>query len=242
MSPGEEHRGTFSSIDRWKRYGGVMITKTEYGGVMITKTEQVWRHLLVGAFERGQRQWPSVTALADDLGLAISTTHRALEHPGSIGAVDVSRAGGVVLRDPGKLLILWAGARRLHRDIIDRFHLPASAAVVETSASPAAAILGGFGAVVAHQGGNRIADYTTVIFYGDPALDLDRCPEPLWPWEATEVIVAEPDPALARYGRITPISQAWVDLFALGGWQADRFVHHLATELIHDGTEPLLPA
>ncbi|CAN5181157.1 hypothetical protein BH20ACT8_BH20ACT8_09030 [soil metagenome] len=209
---------------------------------MITKTEQVWRHLLVGAFERDQRQWPSVTALADDLQLAVSTSHRALEHPGEIGALDISRAGGLVLRDPGKLLMLWAGARRLQRDIVDRFHVSASAVTVETTAPSPTAILGGFGAVVAHRGGNRIADYTTVLFYGDPSLDLERSPEPLWPWDATEVIVVEPDPRLAIYGRVTPISQAWVDLFTLGGWQADRFVHDLAGELIHDGTQPVLSA
>ncbi len=209
---------------------------------MISKTEQVWRHLLVGAYERDRRQWPSVTSLAGDLDLAISTTHRALEHPGEIGALDVSRSGGVVLRDPGKLLILWAGMRRLRRDIIDRFHVPAAAATVETTTPSDTTILGGFGAVVAQQGGNHVADYTTVLFYGHPSLDLPRCPEPLWPWEATEVLVAEPDPRLADYGPVTPISQAWVDLFSLGGWQADRFVHHLATEMIHDGTEPLLPA
>ncbi|HEX9889606.1 MAG TPA: hypothetical protein VGA69_09030 [Nitriliruptorales bacterium] len=209
---------------------------------MITKTEQVWRHLLVGAFEHGRRQWPSVTAVADELGLAVSTTHRALDHPGEIGAVDVTRAGGVVVRDPGKLLIVWAGTRRLRRDIRDRYHVAATAVTVEATAVAASAILGGFGAVVAHQGGNRIADYTTVLFYGEPALPLERCAEPLWPWEATEVIVVEPDPRLAHYGRITPIAQAWVDLFALGGWQADRFVHHLTPELIHDGTQPVLPA
>lgn len=209
---------------------------------MITKTEQVWRHLLVGAFEHGQRQWPSVTTVAEELGLAISTTHRALDHPSEIGAVDISRAGGVVVRDPGKLLILWAGSRRLLRDLLDRYHVAAAAPTVERSARAATTILGGFGAVVAHRQGNRIADYTTVLFYGDPELDVRRCPEPLWPWDATEVIVLEPDPRMASYGRITPISQAWVDLFALGGWQADRFVHALTNEMIHDGASPVLPA
>ena len=74
------------------------------------------------------------------------------------------------------------------------------------------------------------------MFYADPQLPLQRCPPPRWPWEATEVIVLEPDPRLARYGRVTPIGQGWVDLFNLGGWQADRFVHHLIGELVHDGT------
>lgn len=204
---------------------------------MLSRTEQVWRHLLAGAFEHGQRQWPSITEVAADLALPISTTHRALERPGQIGAVDVSRAGGLVVRDPGKLLILWAGARQLDRDILDRFHVKAAAPQVEASTRSATTVLGGFGAVVARQGGNRIADYSTVLFYSDPRLTLERCPPPRWPWEATEVLVLEPDPRLARYGRVTPIGQAWVDLFNLGGWQADRFVHHLIGELVHDGTQ-----
>jgi hypothetical protein len=41
--------------------------------------------------------------------------------------------------------------------------------------------VGGFGAVVTHQRGNRIADYTTVIFYGNPEVALGRCTEPRWP-------------------------------------------------------------
>ena len=108
-------------------------------------TEQVWRHLLAGAYEHDQRQWPSITALAADIDLPISTTHRALQRPAQIGAVDTSRAGGVVVRDPGKLLIVWAGARRLDRDILDRFHVKATAPQVESSASSPATVLGGFG-------------------------------------------------------------------------------------------------
>jgi hypothetical protein len=209
---------------------------------MLTRTEQVWRHLLAGVYEHDQRQWPSITMLAHDLDLPISTTHRALLRPGEIGAVDVSRAGGVVVRDPGKLLILWAAARQFHRDIAVRFHVPAPAGEVEAAATSPTTVLGGFGAVVAHKHGNRIADYTTVIFYGDPELTLDQCDQPRWPWGATEVLVVNPDPLLARYGRVTPLAQAWVDLFNLGGWQADRFVHHLADEMIHDGTHTVLPA
>jgi hypothetical protein len=46
--------------------------------------------------------------------------------------------------------------------------------------------------------------------------------------------VLEPDPLLARYGRVTPLTQAWVDLFNLPGWQAARFVHHLLPRVVSD--------
>jgi hypothetical protein len=99
-------------------------------------------------------------------------------------------------------------------------------------------ILGGFGAVVAHQGGvNRIADYTTVLFYGDPQLDdLPVAP----PGEGTEVLVAEPDRILGRYGRVTPFSQAYADLFSLPGWQAARFVEELDFRKVAGSDEPVL--
>ena len=85
-------------------------------------------------------------------------------------------------------------------------------------------------------GGNRIADYETVLVYGDPRIEVsDRAKDPE-PGRVTTVLVAEPDPLLAGYGRVTPLTQAWVDLFSLPGWQAARFVHDLLPMLVPDDT------
>jgi hypothetical protein len=98
-------------------------------------------------------------------------------------------------------------------------------------------VLGGFGAVIAHLGVNRIADYNRVLFYGDPQLPrLPRAPE----GEGTEVWVAEPDAWLARYGRVTPFAQAYADLFSMPGWQAARFVEQLDPKAVADRGEPVL--
>jgi hypothetical protein len=201
---------------------------------MLSKTEQVWRHLVTGAIEQGRRRWPSVTALAGELEMGVSTVHRALSHPVEIGAVDVLPGGGVRVVDPGRVLVLWAGQRRLRRDIIDRVQVPGSAPVVERSIRNRAAVLGGFGAVVAHIGGNTIADYETVLVYGEPRLTRRRPVTDPDPSRVTEIVVLEPDPLLARYGRVAPLTQAWVDLFNLPGWQAARFVHHLLPRLVTD--------
>jgi hypothetical protein len=206
---------------------------------MLSKTQQVWRHLAWGAIEQGQRRWPSVTELATDLGMGVSTVHKALAHPVEIGAVEVRSAGGVRVVDPGRLLIQWAGHRRLERDVIERYEASGSAPIVERSITSPTAVLGGFGAVVAHLRGNVIADYETVLVYGDPALDPSPRLEDPDPSRTTEVIVARPDPLLGRYGRVTPLVQAWVDLFCLPGWQAARFFHHLAPDLITDATTKL---
>ncbi|MGH9231204.1 MAG: hypothetical protein ACRD07_21175 [Acidimicrobiales bacterium] len=201
---------------------------------MLSKTEQVWRHLTAGAIQKGRRRWPSVTGLAGELGMGVSTVHRALSHPAEIGAVDVLPGGGVRVVDPGRLLMVWAGQRRLRRDIVDRFHHPGSAPVVERMIGNRAAVLGGFGAVVAHLGGNTIADYETVVVYGEPGITQRRRVVEPDLGRVTEVVVLDPDPLLARYGRVTPLTHAWVDLFNLPGWQAARFVHHLLPRLVTD--------
>jgi hypothetical protein len=201
---------------------------------VLSKTEQVWRHLTSAAIEQGQRRWPSLTALGGELEMGVSTVHRALSHPAEIGAVDVRPGGGVRVVDPGRLLIVWAGQRKLRRDVVDRFQLPASAPVVERSIRNRAAVLGGFGAVVGRVGGNTIADYETVLVYGEPRVSKPRRVTDPEPDRVTEIVVLEPDPLLGRYGRLTPLTQAWVDLFNLPGWQAARFVHHLLPRLVTD--------
>jgi hypothetical protein len=203
---------------------------------VLSKTEQVWRHLTAGAIERGQRRWPSVTALARELEMGVSTVHRALSHPAEIGAVDVLGRGGIRVVDPGRLLLVWAGQRRLRRDVVERLQVAGSAPVVERSIGNRGAVLGGFGAVVAALGGNTIADYVTVLVYGEPRVTRRRRITDPDPGRVTEVVVLEPDPRLARHGRVTPLTQAWVDLFNLPGWQAARFVHHLLPRLVTDAT------
>ncbi|MGH9279775.1 MAG: helix-turn-helix domain-containing protein [Acidimicrobiales bacterium] len=205
---------------------------------MITKTEQVWRHLIVGALEENRRRWDSVTALAEELGLGISTVHRALAHPTEIGAVVLRPIGGVRVLDPGRLLIAWAGRRRLSGDVVRRFRVCAAAPEVEQDMHGADAVLGGFGAVVARLGGNTIADYESVLVYGEPGLRAAIAPDEDG---RTVVTVLEPDPLLARYGPTTPLAQSWVDLFNTPGWQAARFVHTLLPRLVTDAVTGLLP-
>jgi hypothetical protein len=157
-----------------------------------------------------------------------------LSHPAEIGAVDILGGGGVRVVDPGRLLVVWAGQRRLGRDMVDRFQVLGSAPVVECSIDNLGVVLGGFGAVVAHLAGNTIADYETVLVYGKPHITRRRYVTDPDPGRVTEVLVLEPDPLLARYGRVTPLTQAWVDLFNLPGWQAARFVHHLLPRVVSD--------
>ncbi len=203
---------------------------------MISKREVIWRHLLAGARE-GRRGWPSVTALAQELGIAISTTHRSLAHPLEIGALDLSPLGGLRVLDPIRLLTLLAAHRHLQRDIAARLWLALPVPEIEAAAVGTGATLGGFGAVVAHLGVNRIADYSRVLLYGRPELSfLPEAPA----GDGTEVWVAEPDPWLHLYGQVTPLAQAYADLFSMPGWQAARFVEALDPREVTGVDRPVL--
>lgn len=188
---------------------------------MLPVTEQVWRHLLVAASDE-RRRWPSLAALSQELGMKTSTVHAALRYPCEVGAITRYPRGGFGLVDPGKLQIIWAGRRRLSRDVVRKFQVAASAPATEAALlSGYPVMVGGFGAAIAALGRNVISDYSTVITYGDP-VGFSEDPD-----GSTEVIVCESDPLLARYGRTTPMCQAWADLFVLGGWQASEFWHAL---------------
>jgi hypothetical protein len=204
---------------------------------MMPVVEAVWRHLLVGA-RGGRRRWPSLSALAAELGTPVSTTHRSLAHPVEIGAVSVSPLEGLQVLDPARLLVLFAAHRHVQRDITKRSWVKLRAIEVERLATSREVVLGGFGAVVAHLGGsNTIADYSSVLYYGDPGLP-DLAPAPAG--QGTEVLIAEPDRLLPRYGRVTPLSQAYADLFSLPGWQAARFIDELDLRSVAASDEPVL--
>jgi len=200
---------------------------------VLSKTEAVWRHLLVGAFAANRRRWPSVTAVADELGFGLSTVHRALSRPVEMGAILIS-ARGLRLVDPARLLLVWAGRRTLRRDVLKEDCLAAGAPAIELALAQTGAILGGFGAVVAHLESNTIAGYDTVLVYREPSqplLKLDLEPAPPG-GGGTNLMVLEADSLLSHYGTVTPLVQAYVDLFNLPGWQAGRFVAALTTRML----------
>lgn len=204
---------------------------------VMSTVQALWRELLAGSQE-GRRRWPSVSALAGELGVPVSTAHRSLGHPDEIGAVSISPLEGLVVLDPYRLLLLFAAHRHLQRDIVSRVWVAAPVAEVEAAiGTDRGCVLGGFSAVVAHAGGNRIADYETILVYGDAHLDKFRATPP---GEGTEVVVAEADRWLGRYGRFTTYAQAFADLFCLPGWQAARFVDELDAREVAARDEPVL--
>ena len=192
-------------------------------------TEVVWRELLAQEELTGHRRYAKLASVAAEMGLPVSTVHRALQRPMAIGAVTRRPGGGFSLVDPLRLLLLWAGHRDMAGDLALRCDIRAPATEVERQL-PEGFLLSGFGAVVARRGGNRVSDYDRVVCYGDPA-DLPDA----WPvaegGDSTVLEVHTPDPWLGRYGPVVPLCQAFVDLFNTPGWPAARFTESLIGEL-----------
>lgn len=186
---------------------------------MATAAEMVWRHLLTGAFDEERRRWDSVSAVARELELPISTVHDALSRPAKIGALAIS---GHALRviHPWRLLMLWAARRDLARDVTASTTTSLDPFDTEQSLMEHGLVIGGFGGIVARLTINPIASYDTVLAYGAP-VNL------VGPGQTT-VVFLDPDPLLDRYGPIAPSAQCFVDLFNTPGWQAARFVEYLA--------------
>ncbi len=202
---------------------------------MVTKTEVIWRHLLAGT-STGRRRYGSATALAKELGIPVSTTHQALERPVAIGAVTIDAVAGLRILDPVRLLALYCAQRHLARDVVARVRVTASVEETERLVSKEpGAVLGGFAALIAHTTGvNRVADYDTVLVYGDASV-VEHLP--LSSDGQCELIVAQPDRWLTLYGPITPAPTAYADLFNLPGWQAARFIHEVNADDLVDRAE-----
>jgi len=203
---------------------------------MMPIVEVVWRHLLAGASE-GRRRWSSLGAVASELDLGVSTVHRSLMHPAEIGAVGTLAGGGVQVLDPYRLLVLFAAHRHVQREIVARHRVALGVEQLEREVLDAGGILGAFGAVVAHLGVNRIADYSTVVVYAN-ARRGDGLPA--GGQADVELLTVAPDRWIDRYGEVTTLAHAYADLFCLPGWQAARFVSELDPRAIAASDEPVL--
>lgn len=199
--------------------------------------EVIWRHLLDNT-ARGHRHWAGLSELAGDLGIHPSTVHRSLKHPIEIGAVENTRLGGLEVLDPARLLMLFGAHRRLSRHITSTHTIQAPTHLVEASLGRQGVTLGGFSALVHHAGGvNRIADFTTIVAYGNP--DLTAIPFQGNHTETT-LLILDPDPWMPTDMTYTTAGHAWADLFSLPGWQPARFISETSIHAITEPAEPVL--
>ncbi len=192
---------------------------------MLNKTEILWRHLLVEALERDNRR-TSVTELSERFEFAPSTVHRALVVPREMGSLDRVRSG-LVLRDPMRLLLHWAGSRRLAHDRPYKIHTGLEVGEIQDRLPVGAVPTGA--AAYARRFRNEVADYSAVYCYhADPSVLGESFPDE---FGEPDLIIIEPDPFLRDYGEIASVPQTYVDLFVTAGWQAQRFLHAMIERL-----------
>ncbi|KKU92049.1 MAG: hypothetical protein UY21_C0006G0016 [Microgenomates group bacterium GW2011_GWA1_48_10] len=183
------------------------------------KIELIWREIL----ENGQKDPVfEQKELASRLGLSTSTVFAALEPLRAIGAVTVG-GRGFRLTNFSKVLFFWATHRNLAKDIVykTRVDLP----MVEIEGLVDNETIYG-----AYSAGRRLlgqapADYDKVYLYASKTDNLIR----RFPRAggAANVFVLQADPGLPAFGKMTPVSQTFVDLWNLPDWFAQDFLEAL---------------
>ncbi|MBI2552471.1 hypothetical protein HYW17_04200 [Candidatus Uhrbacteria bacterium] len=191
----------------------------------MTKKELIWRHILDTA---SPKKLPTFTQkeLARRFRFSLSTVHHALDIPRKIGAVEVT-GRFFRLRDPEKLLYLWATQRNLKRDILYATHVDASVQKIEGAMVP--------GAIFAAFSAYRLrykdapADYDVVYVYA-PDVDAIRARFPKTRGYEN-LVVLKPDALGAPEPHLTSDAQTFVDIWNTPHWYAKEFLEALKEKM-----------
>ena len=193
----------------------------------MTKKEIIWREILISASQNKKRKFTQ-KELAQKFHFSLSTVFNSLKTPRKIQAIE---AGGrnFILRDPEKLLYLWAVQRNLDKDILYQTRVEKSVSEIE-GLMPNSIIYGLYSAFR-----KRIqtlpADYDKVYVY-IPEKNLkeiqERFPEKKgYP----NLIVLAADQFLKNYGQIAPLVQIYVDLWNVSEWYAKDYLAAIKEKL-----------
>ncbi|MGB9635580.1 MAG: hypothetical protein ACP5KJ_00850 [Candidatus Micrarchaeia archaeon] len=189
---------------------------------MIKKREAVYREMLTAALLEKRFTFTQL-GLSKKFGFSLSTIHNALRPLVGIGAIG-KRTRSFEIIDTRKVLMYWATARKLQRDIIYTTRVEGPVARIEGN-MPA-------GAIFTAYSGYRIlykdapADYSEVYVYADAkALEeiRERFAEKSGP---QNLFVLEKDPYMPEKP-VAPLPQIYVDLWNLREWYAKDFLDAL---------------
>jgi hypothetical protein len=196
-------------------------------------TELVWRAICDAALA-GDRRWRSIADLAIAAGVPAATAAFGVRKLVEIGAVEQHARGGFSTVNPEKALTVLAVGRNLPRDTVSVTTLAMASEI--TDRYPHGYALGGSAAAVHYLGGqNNIASLGRQILYlGDEVIrdlsDEDGVRVDLVE-PGDEVLLLRMSGRAARDwtdGYCSP-AQAYADLFASPGWQAEEFRRALWT-------------
>ena len=194
----------------------------------MTKKEIIWRQILFDVIERKNTVFRQKD-LAEKFGFSLSTVFNALKTPRAAGAVEVMGRGFRVT-DAEKLLYLWATQRNLEKEIIYKTFVPESASKTE-GRMPAEAIFGGYSAYIMKYK-DAPAEYAKTYVYASED-DLKEIKK-RFPKEKGDpnFFVLKKDLELAKFGKLTPDVQTFVDLWNMKDWYAKDFLNALKNKII----------
>lgn len=194
----------------------------------MTKKEILWREILHQTIENKKTKFTQ-KELAAQFGFSLSTVFNALKIPRRTGAIKVSGRDFVVI-DAEKFLNIWATFRQIKKEIIYQTHCDLSVREIE-GLMPASVIFAGFSAYLKKYK-EAPADYDKVYIYLNPS-QLSELKKRFPPKKGYEnLIVLKADPGLAKFGKITPDVQTYVDLWNLSEWYAKDFLNALKEKIL----------
>ncbi len=188
----------------------------------MSKKEIIWRFILCEALDKRISRF-SRKEIAKKFSFSTSTVFNALKIPRSTYAIEVS-GRSFRLRDPEKLLTIWATHRNLARDIIYKTYVKATPPQLEGFLPPEI-IFGGFSAYRLRY--NSVpTDYGEVYVYSS---NLDEIKKRFPPQTKKRThyhnfFFLQADPYLASFGYTTPNPQTYVDLWNIPQWYAKDFL------------------
>ncbi len=182
------------------------------------KYERVYREILFRTLESGEHFFKQI-ALAGRCKTSIGNVHKALRPLEQMNCIEKKPMGFAVI-NPKKILLYWASARNLERDIIYKTHVRGTVHETEKGMPPVI--------FTAYSGykfrfNSTPSDYSEVLVYGERKGIEERFPQS---HGKPNLIVLKPDLHLETF-RQAPVAQIFVDLWNLNTWYADDFVKAL---------------
>lgn len=181
------------------------------------KIELVYREMLYQVMEKGNKVMTQL-AIAEKLGISLSTVSQALEPLRKMGAVEV-RLKNFIVTDKQKILYHWASVRNLEKDIIYQTRVEQPVRKVEQE-MPAGIVFGAYSAYK-YKFKDVPADYSEVYVYGEVEEVKKRFPSSK---SRPNLFVLKKDESMGNYGQVTTLAQTFVDLWNLKEWYAQEFL------------------
>lgn len=191
----------------------------------MSKKELIWRYILDSALSHKVNKFTQ-QEIAGKFHISLSTVFNALVVPRKLGAIEVTGRFFRV-RDPEKLLLLWATERNLERDIIYKTHVDDPTQNIEANQPPDVIFTGFSGFRLRYK--DSPADYSIVHVYSS---NIEIIKERFPPKKGYyNLVVLKEDTNIRSFGSSAPPVQLFVDIWNTVEWYARDFLKILKNKL-----------